>query len=255
MQLDNQTLGRGKVHFSPFISGTYTPEGYRYVGNTPAFSLNVKSNTLDHFNADAGVRVKDRSVTTETNITGSLECDDIQLENMAQFFLGTQATLAQTSATAATYTQNAVKQGRFYQVGATPSLPTGVRSISSVVVTVASTPKTLGTDYTIDLETGMLGIVTGGGIADGANVLVTFDRAVKSRDQVISGTNQQKGAVWFVSANPEGAKFDYVLPYCLITPNGDFALKADADWQKFSFTLDVLQAPGLERVYIDGRPY
>ncbi len=43
MAANNQTLGRGKVYFSKFKTDTYTPEGYRYLGNTPSFNLSIAS--------------------------------------------------------------------------------------------------------------------------------------------------------------------------------------------------------------------
>ena len=35
MATKNYTLGRGKVHFSRFKTGTQVPAGFFYIGNTP----------------------------------------------------------------------------------------------------------------------------------------------------------------------------------------------------------------------------
>lgn len=254
--MGNQTLGRGKVYFSLFKTGTQTPEGFRYIGNTPEFSLSISNEKLDHFNSDAGIRVKDKSIVLETSATGSLSCDDINLENLALFFFGESNTLSQTSATGQTETIVDVKQGLMYQIGATLGNPTGVRSLSNVVVKVGATTKTITTDYLIDTELGLLTIVDGGGIADLDDVIVEYDRAAKSRDQVISGETQVEGAIKFVSANPEGDKRDYLMPSVRLGPNGDFALKSGGDWQTLNLSVEILQADdGRERIYVDGRPY
>ncbi len=254
MAANNQTLGRGKVYFSKFKTGTYTPEGYRYLGNTPSFNLSIAQSKLDHYSSDAGIRVKDKSIILQTDFTGNLTCDDIDYDNLALFFLGSTSTLAQTSATSQSETFTSVIQGASYQIGVNDSNPTGVRSLSNVVVTVSASAKTLGTDYTIDAARGILTIVSGGGIASGVTVTVSYDRAAKSRKQVISGTSQVEGSVMFVSANPEGDLIDYVMPYVRIGPNGDFALKSD-EWQTLPLTVEILTAPNRQAIYLDGQVF
>lgn len=252
--MGNQTLGRGELWFSLFKPGTEDPAGYRYLGNSPEFNLSIENETLDHFSSDRGIREKDKSIILETTSTGSLVLDDIQLDNLALFFFGSTSTISQTSGTAVEETFTDVKQGLSYQLGVSDGNPTGVRSISNVVVEVASVAKTVNVDYTVDLELGLIHIVDGGGIADLADIDVTYDRAAKSRDQVISGTDQIKGALKFISYNPEGAKMDYTMPLVKLSPNGDFGLKSD-EWQQLPLTVEILKRTARERIYIDGRPY
>lgn len=256
LNIGNQTLGRGKVYVSEFLPGTHTPAGWRYVGNTPSFSLNVAQTKLDHFSSDAGVRVKDKSVVLQVDVTGNLVLDDININNLSIFFMGEGNTIAQTSATAQTQSFTGVVQGYIYKLGMTDSNPTGVRQISNVVVAVGGTNKTLGTDYTVNAERGYIQIVEGGTIADGATIAVTYDRAARSRKQFISGTEQIEGALFFESFNPQGDKTDYLMPYVRLGPNGDFNLKAD-EWQQLPLTAEILADTAYNKaaVYIDGEPY
>lgn len=256
LNLGNQTLGRGKVYVSKFLAGTHTPAGWRYIGNSPSFGLNMSQEKLDHYSSDAGVRVKDKSVVLQVDITGNLVLDDINFQNLELFFFGSSSVLAQTSATAQTESFTAVVQGYGYQLGVTSPNPTGVRSISNVVVTVSASPKTLGTDYTVDAERGTIYIVEGGGIADGATIAVTYDRAAKSRKQFVSGTTQIEGALRFVSDNPQGEKNDFYMPYVRLGPNGDFNLKAD-EWQQLPLTAEILADVTYNRaaIYCDGQAY
>lgn len=254
MAMGNQTLGRGKVYFSLFKSGTYTPAGWRYIGNTPEMSLTINNDTLDHFSSDEGIRVKDKSIVLQTNTTGSLTCDDIQPENLALFFFGSADVLSQTSATAETETLTDVVPGMMYQIGVTNATPAGVRSISNVAVTVASASMTAGTDYTVDTELGQIVILEAGSIVDGDDVSITYDRDAKSMQQVISGTQQVEGALKFVATNPQGDKIDYDFPYVRLAPNGDYALKSD-DWLALPLSLEILTAPNRAAIYMTGRPY
>ncbi|AOR76571.1 hypothetical protein [Novosphingobium resinovorum] len=251
----NYTLGRGKVYFSAFRPNTQIPAGFRYLGNTPEFNLTIDNETLDHYSSDEGIRQKDRSIILETTATGSLTADDISLENLALFFFGHTSTLVQTAATAQTETITDVKPGLMYQLGRTTLNPTGVRSISNVTVEVGATTYVVNEDYTVDLELGLITVLEGGDIVADADLEVTFDRAARSRTQVISGDQQVEGAILYVSANPEGAKMDYLLPYVKLGPNGDFALKSD-EWQQLSLNIEILKPDdGRERIYVDGRPF
>jgi hypothetical protein len=254
MALGNQTLGRGKIYFSLFKDGTQTPEGFRYIGNTPSFSLNITNDTLDHYSSDEGVKEKDKSIVLQTTSTGTLTCDDIQPENLALFFFGSSDVLSQASATAATYPITGVKQGLMYQIGATDDNPTGVRSISTVIVAHTSTTYVLNTDYTVDLDLGLLTIVEGGSITDASDITVTYDQAAKSRQVIISGSTQIQGALKYVADNPEGDDIDYLMPYVRLSPNGDYALKGD-DWLALALSVEILKLSNRERIYMDGRAF
>lgn len=250
----NQTLGRGELHFSLFKPGTYIPAGFRYIGNTPSFGLTIESEKLPHYSSDRGIREKDKEPVIETTSTGSLVCDDIQPENLALFFFGSSDIIVQTSATAQTETFTDVLAGHSYQIGMSDANPTGVRSISTVVVAVGGDTMTAAEDYTIDAARGTMMIVEGGGIASGDDVVVTYSRAAVSRNQVISGTSQVEGCLKFIALNPEGDNIDYLMPYVTFGPNGEFNLKGD-DWMNIPWSVEILKAPNRERIYADGQPY
>lgn len=125
MATNNYTLGRGKVHFSRFVPGSFTPEGFRYIGNTPEFSLNIESEELDHYNSDEGIREKDDSVSLEVNRTGSLITDNIHPKNVALFFFGQDSVVAQAPVSPQSLQIEDVVAGYSYKIGATPTNPTG----------------------------------------------------------------------------------------------------------------------------------
>lgn len=131
----NQTLGRGKLYFSRFKTGTQTPAGFRYVGNTPSFSLTIENQNLDHFSSDEGVKEKDKSIVLQTSSKGALDCDDIQRENLALFFFGSTSPVVQLASSGNSESFADVAPGLMYQLGMTDLNPSGVRSVSSVVIT------------------------------------------------------------------------------------------------------------------------
>lgn len=239
----NYTFGRYRVYFDQFAPGTKTTTGQRYLGNTPELSMNSESESLDHFDADNGIRIKDDSMLLELNRSGSFVTDHISPENLAMFFLGDSSVLTQASATAQSQTITGVKTGRRYQIGLSPTAPAGVRGITNV--TVASSPAgttfTAGTDYTVNLENGGLVILDNGTIPADSDITVTYDTTAASYNRVVTADNAEiYGAMFLESRNPKGVRMDYYIPYCSIRPDGDFELKGD-EWQQLPFSFEILK--------------
>lgn len=248
------TLGRGKVYFDRFLTGTKTRTGERYIGNTPEISFNTESELLEHFDADGGIRVKDDQVTLEITRTLTFTCDNIDDDNLAMFFLGDKSTFTQGTASNTAYTITDAVGGRYYQIGQTAGNPQGVRGITVDSVTDGTDPLVVDTDYTIDLALGRIYIVAGGG-GDGEDVVVTYDAVEHTRPRVLTADSVTvDGALRYISANPKGNQRDYYFPYVQLTPNGDYTFKGD-EWQALPFTAEVLKYDdNTAAVWIDGRP-
>ena len=251
----NYTLGSYKIFFDKFAAGTKVGTGQRYFGNTPSLSKNSESETLDHMDADNGIRTKDDSVVLSLDRTGSFTTDHISPENVALFILGENSVVVQTGAVAVVYTITDALKDRRYQIGATPLIPAGVRGITNVVVAVAASTKVAGVDYTVDLTDGGLIILPGGSIADGDDVTVTYDRVAGSYNRVVSSDNAEiYGAMYLKSNNAKGLKQDYFFPYVQIRPDGDFEMKGE-EWQELPFSFEILKLDdNTPAVFINGRP-
>lgn len=250
---ENITIGKGQVYFGRFKSGTKVVEGYRFLGNAPQLNLSVEVERLDHFSSTSGLRERDESVTIQRMLTGALTVDDMNFDNIALFFLGDTSTQTQTTATGATNTFAGVKKGMSYQLGESTINPSGVRKVTAVVVTRASTTMVLNTDYTVDTDLALVTVLNTGGIVDGDNITVTFNVAATTRRRIISGETQVEGSLKYVSYNPAGAKVDYLMPYVKVTPTGDLALISE-EWQSLQFTIEALVLGSQALLYIDGRP-
>lgn len=261
----NYTVGRGEVHFAPFAPGTQIHKGFRYIGNTPEFSLTLESETLDHFNSDRGIREKDASVTIEVTRSGSIVADEIQPENIALFLFGEAATIAKAGGAVVNEQVNDVTPGYSYQLGETLVDPIGARMVvfpgsGGTLLTVKDdttpTPVTFvaGTDYVIDPNRGRLTIVEGGAIVKGDNLRVSYTELASSYKRIISGSEPVNGALKFITFNPIGEQYDWIMPWVTISPNGDFNLKGD-EWQQLPFSFEVLRKGALEGVYVNGAPF
>ncbi|WOE76321.1 hypothetical protein [Alterisphingorhabdus coralli] len=254
-QIQNQTLGRGEVHFSKFKPGTLEPEGFRYLGDTNDFNLTANTEELPYYSMDRGTKVKTKSVTLQVDHNGNFTCTDISLDNLAFFFMGLSLTNTQAGATGVTETIEGVQLGLSYQIGQTAQSLLGVRSVTLNTATVGATPLVEGTDYQLDAPRGILTILEGAtNVSAGASVELNYDVAAVNVDRTISGNTQIEGAIRFDAYNAEGDDKDYRMLYVRLSPNGDLALKGD-DWMTTPFNVECLRPPGMEAIYVDGQPY
>lgn len=110
-----------------------------------------------------------------------------------------------------------------------------------------------GTDYTVDINTGMLVVLDTGSIAEGDDLTVTYDVQESVRDSVVSGTEAVEGALLYKANNPKGKNIDYYMAYVNISPNGDLNLKGD-EWQQIPLSLEILKGDDAPAIMSQGRP-
>lgn len=251
----NYTLGAGKLYFDRMDeAGNLT--GEYYIGNTTSLTGSTDETREEHFSSDEKQRAKDASVVTQSDQTVGFTTDDIQPENLALLWKGTSEVLAVTALVAVVETMT-VQRGRWYQLGTSPTAPTGARSITLTTVADGVTPVpgvAGGANYDVDLELGRVYIKEDApDIADGDELTFTFDAAAHSREVIISKGETIRGTLRYIADNTAGVNRDDFWPLVDLSPDGDYEFKADS-WSEMSFTGEVLKREGYEKHYIDGRP-
>lgn len=251
----NFVLGRGKLYFDQFVTGTETLTGERYIGSTPTFGLTVTTEKKEHYSAEENLREKDASVTTQIDYMGNFTTDNIDQDNIAMFFLGTKAVLTQ-AAQPAEVDNLTVKPGRYYQLGQSPVLITGKRNVTVASVTNVggATIFAANTDFVVDAAMGRIEILETGTIPDDSVIVVTYAVAAYTRNQVVSGSNLIYGALRFIAFNGQGDNQDYYMPKVNLNPNGEYALKGE-DWQQIGFGTEILRRGDAPHILVDGRPF
>ncbi len=254
-------LGRGKLYFDRFadVSTKVATGNERYFGNTTELNFSLSSEKLDHFSSESGVKVKDDSVTLQTDSTGNFICDNIDPDNLALYFLGDAETLTVAGAAGVVDAGiESVKLGQYHQLGRTTGSPSGARKISTLVVKNdpggANVTVVASGNYTLDADMARVYIhPDAADIDEGDELGFTFTQVAHTRERVISKSESIAGALRFIADNPKGSNRDYFMPYVEISPDGDFALKGD-DWQNLGFSLEILKLDDTtERLYIEGR--
>lgn len=258
----NRTLGRGEIWLARLIAGTHNHQGFRYIGGTEAFAWNTASTTLEHYDMDHGQKELDDEAYLQTTRTGTFAASNINYDNLGLLALGTVAEITQSATPVVAEHIDNVQPGMHYQLGIanplSPLFPAGVRDLTSIgaVTNDAGTPVayTVTTDWVVNLGRGTIYIVPGGAITAGTNLRVGYTPTASSRAQIVSGSVGIEVALKFVPFNQVGEQIDYLMPWCKLTPDGDFSLKGDT-WTLINFKLSILKAPDRAAVYINGAPF
>lgn len=175
---NNYVVGKGKVYFDRFLDGSKTKTGERYFGNTPGFSLGQEEESLEHFNSDEGLRVKDASVTLSQDTSATLECDNISTENLALWWLGDIANATVVAASDVTEVHS-VKRGTYIQLGASDSMPQGTGDVDNVVINSANGVRASGAltfadqpaaDDTVTIGGNVITFKAGGAVGSQVNI-------------------------------------------------------------------------------------
>lgn len=262
MALKNYKLGRGEVHFSKLDTVTKTFGPFRYLGNTPEFNINIESDSLDHFSSDHGVGEKDASVPTTMSRTASIVADEIVAENIAMYLFGSVTQVSVSAmASAQVDTITAVKLGYGYPLGVDANDKVGALKVIfpgagatqfKVTDSTGTTTYTAGTDYIFDQKTMLVTPLKGGTIVAGSTIKINWAEAAYTTEQIQSGSDPVEGRIRYVEDNPMGDDTIWNLPYVVVRPNGDFALKAESDWQALPFDIEILKDGSFPAIIVNG---
>ena len=122
----------GKIYFDLFDANS-NQTGERYLGLTPGFTISIKSDKIESYSAESGLRQLDDQTLVTITRSGKLTVRQISMENLGMFFAGQSAIAAQSTGTVSGELVS-VLADRYYQLGDTIANPTGVRSVSAVTV-------------------------------------------------------------------------------------------------------------------------
>ncbi|RYE43843.1 MAG: hypothetical protein EOP24_26750 [Hyphomicrobiales bacterium] len=248
-------IPRGRVYFDPF-NASEELTGEISLGNCPGFTITISTEKADHFSSETGLKEKDGSWNLQVNREGSVTCDNFSPSNAALWLSGTHEKKVQDP-TQVVGELRSVIPGRQYQLGATPANPLGVRNVTGISVKSADgqTVYAAGTHFNVDLATGRVQIIDGGGIVEG-DVTFGYTPVAGTFESVKSGGKAElQGALRVVSDNATGGNRDWYLPKVTLTPNGDLSLIAEGtDVVQMEFGLEVLKSANAEAIYCDGRP-
>lgn len=252
-------IPRGRAYFDPWDANEQLT-GERPFGNTPEITLTGSTDKAKHYSSASGIMEQDDAWQKSRERSAKITCDNMNPRVMSLWIGGSKTAVAQTD-TAVDGEVRMVSPGCIYQLGQTAANPVGVRNVTAVTVKEdLDDPDAIayaaGVDYNVDLETGRVQILEGGGITAGK---VRFGyKPVKATYVSISsaGEGDIYGALRIVSDNPKGGNDDWYFPKVSLSADGDLALiNTDSDKPiSMQFTADILKPTNGESLYCNQRP-
>lgn len=168
-------------------------------GNIISWKRNNKTERVSHMTSANGIKLQDFEKTKSIAFAYTFVLDehlDTVKELLQKGTKGTATTQASVTAPTGTASFSSVKQGTTYDLGKL--------NVNTVVVTVSAVAKVVDVDYALDAATGRIRIIQGGGIADAANVSVTFGCAATTLDAFTSADQvKHEGAFTFYEYDQE----------------------------------------------------
>ncbi len=239
------TLGRGIARLAKLTAaGLPDADGFRDLGNVTEFNITVTVEDLRHQSSRTEIKFTDKRFTISQEIGLSFILDEMNHQNLADYFSGDTETytnlhdttwLATASIAAASvklgawYDLKSDTGARVYDLGAT-----GL--VYSLVQDPSGTPVTLSADdYDIDLEMGIVRFLSGGtsALVDGDEIgfaISTGATTGQDLDQVNAVTQSEvTGALMFVQVNAgdQGNKTEYMFHKASLASDGDLPLIGD----------------------------
>ncbi len=253
---------KGRTLIRPYLHGAKDVNSgfYRFL-HSPTFQIAIENEEAEEFSAEGGVDSLIDSQITSTSITGSMTTKDITLLGLKWFLQASEATRSQESATAATMVLPTVQKDRYYKLGVTSSLPTGVRGITNVSIVyggdpnaepdpIAPTSATVNTDYTILADQGLIYITPNSAISGPATI--TYNAPAGSYiDLQAAATTPIYTEIVIYADNQSGENRPYYAPRVVMSPTGELAAKRlGAEPVEITFNLKFLLSDSESPLYV-----
>ncbi|MEE8574204.1 MAG: hypothetical protein V3T30_02225 [Thermodesulfobacteriota bacterium] len=219
--------------------------GNRRLGNIPSLGINKETSGIDHFTAESGARIKDKSIITDLGLALNFKIDEFDDENFNALFMADGVTDASYAASSVTDEVHTAYKDRY--------LFMDFNQISTVVIqdVTDTTTYVAGTDYNIyDAALGIIEIIGSGAIADDDVLHIDYAYAAGTRNKIKPGntlTLEGSARLEFKALN--GKPLTWVIPNCALKVEGSLEL-ASENWSESDITIEVLKSTA-----VAGEPY
>lgn len=231
-------LGKGSLLLDQ-LDASGNPTGFNFKGNASAISMSADVTRAQLFGSTTAAAPLIASAPTRTAFSLAVTLNEFTLTNLRQFLLGEANVVQQLLLSNQTveFSGSEVVQGHYYK--------TGARRITGVVVTYDGTNvAVLGTDYSVNSEFGIIRLLPGGGIADGADLEIEWDQPALTIDVIRIAKNAAPVCHLLYladDANVDGdAAHDEIEIWKVnVAPDGELQLISE-EYGSFSLSMEIL---------------
>ena len=258
---NNVVLGAGEVYVD-LLDDDGDKTGERYLGDSPAATISVTSETTTVLSSDGPVarelvnRV--RSVSRSVGFT----LKDSSIANWALFLLGEDEAYADEDIAVADEEIAIVRRGRWYQLGVSDAKPTGVAAIGEAGFAVTYSDNGADTalpaeQYEIDREHARIRIrPDSAALADGATIKIDYTPVASANRRIVKAgePRQIRCALRYIEdRDAAGEARNAYAVECNLAPAGEIGLKSRETEQQLAFTAAVVDQGGSRpSLFVDG---
>lgn len=224
------TLGSGEVYFDRFETGTTTPTGERYIGNTTEFDIERKLSFTEARKSLKGVKVKSTKNATSEDVMLSFRTDNMSDENVADW-LGAEYVSRNITGVGAQSETFVLIPGRFYQLGLATYPGVGVSDVFGMSIKANGV---FLTDCYVDEPSGRFGIPLGRTDLTGDTATVEYEIRTSKSTIIKPMSLTVHGSLRFIARNLVGNNENYFFPHVVLTPTDKMKMK-DPEWRSLSF--------------------
>jgi hypothetical protein len=245
-------LGRGALYLAQLDPATGLALEFRHLGNAPSFALNLATEEVTHKSSLTAASAVDKRVVTSQQIGFSFEIDEaLNFENLALFLQGTTETVTNPAvagvgtAMARQNLADSAVLGRWYDLRRESDNQRSIFSVNTVPKVYNEDTMmlaVLGTDYTVEIETGrvfILSTATGISAGDELTWYSAADASAPASLQFVHGLkdDQRNYALKYVAINASNnSEVSEVMLYSVsVSADGDFGMIGD-EFARMSFT-------------------
>lgn len=217
----NMLLGKGEVYFDRFTSPGGASTGERFLGNVESLEIQITDELKQKYSSVQAAAPLAAEALTRRTPEVTLTLDEFTKDNLALALMGTTAAYTQLGTAVTAEAAVVPTLGNYFKLAN--------RKVNTVVVKKGATTYVLGTDYTLDLETGRVKPLATGTMVAGDAITVDYARtAITAADQVAIGAQGQiLGMLRFVPDPTQGPSWDIELWRVNMSPDGTLAFIGD----------------------------
>ena len=218
---NNILVGSGEVWFNrKELDGSY--KGYRHLGNVSKLEVTPAPTIIEKKSSMNAARAVIARAITETKTTVVLTLDEFDKQNVALALLGNTETANQTAGTKTTAALGVAHLGY--------GIDTGFKNITVTDVKSGATVYVEGTDYSVDIASGLITILATGTIVEASTL--TWDGTVPAITsfavEAMSDGNIEGILRYRSSADQVGPRMMVEVWRLAMSPSGALSLLGDA---------------------------
>ena len=179
---DRYYKGQGKLFVSKRDANGQPVGGFRWLGNVPLVKISTSTEQTSHTESYTGDQLEDLVIYDKKRCSLMFVMEEFSKENLALALFGTGTDIAAATITAEAHKAHLERSFILNQANVT--------TLTSITDVGGATVYTEGTDYTIDLASGLVDIPAGSSIPDNTDVEANYAAGTSTKVSTYTAKNE-----------------------------------------------------------------